>query len=695
MWHFTPLRYTVPALILVVGAAFLAFYYLFELRLMEDRLHENAERDLRVLAAVSAGDLEAAFRVDDQPQARAAVERLAGNRHIEVALFTDSLGRILYSTDARLAGSSLSEVGDRTLEELFRAAAGDGQVVIHHWRDPDAVAGAFPINMRTDPDTFLPQENGWLLIDTDLSQTAARLRRDLEQRMVPFALALGVLCVLLWLFFRTVLLKRIHRLAVTTRKLAKGDYSDRPDIGEGDELADLAAEFRTMADHLQSRTEELDFLATHDSLTGLLNRRGMEQRLAATIDHVRHSEGRYLLCYLDIDGFRVINDTQGHAAGDALLREVAATLRRGIASEAPMARLAGDEFTVLLPEPRDRDARGAAQAIQDLTREFRFDWGEERYRVAFNIGVVRLDRDTESVEHVLSLADAACYAAKASGHTRIRVWDPGEEELALQHGEMHWVGRIQSALDQDRLELQAQQIFPARGPQGLHLEMLVRMRDADGSLIPPDRFLPAAEHYGLVSQIDRWVLNEAFAYFRAHPEARERLDFCAVNLSALSLGNRELVDLVAREMESPDGLDPGQLCLEVTETAAVTNLNVAAGFMAEMRELGCRFALDDFGSGVSSFGYLRNLEVELIKIDGIFVRGVLNDATDLAIVRSINEIAHEMGKLTVAEFVESRELATAMRQIGIDYLQGNGLGRTGPLETVLDRAIRKRGKRRG
>lgn len=683
-----------PALIFVVGAALLAFYYLNELRLMQDRLHENGERGLRVLAAVSAGDLEAAFRLNDWPKARAAIERLAGNRQIETALLADEDGHILFSTDARLVDRRVAGGDTPMIADLFGEASGAHNVVVRHWFEPHAVAGAFPINMRTDPDTFLPQETGWLLIDTDLSQLSVRLRHELERRLVPYALALASLCVMLWVFFRTVLLKRIQRLTMATRKLAKGDFSDRPHLGEGDELADLAAEFRTMADHLERRTRELDFLSNHDSLTGLLNRRGFEQRLANTVAHVRQTSGCYLLCYLDIDGFRVINDTQGHVAGDALLREVAELLRLGIPADDPLARLAGDEFAVLKPEPAHGDARLAAQEIQDLLRDFRFEWGDEKYRVAFNIGVIRLDRATESAERALSLADAACYSAKSSSHTRIRVWDSGEDELAEQHGEMHWVGRIQSALDQDRFELYAQQIFPAKGDPGLHLELLLRMRDADGSQVLPDRFLPAAEHYGLISQIDRWVLRNAFDFFRGHPAVRKRLNLCAINLSALSLGNSQLVELVAEEMERGGGLRPDQLCFEVTETAAVTNLKIASNFMTEMRELGCRFALDDFGSGVSSFGYLRNLHVEFIKIDGLFVRGVLNDPTDMAIVRSINDIAHEMGKQTIAEFVESRNLAEAMREIGVDYLQGNGLARTGPLETVLSQARKSKGKRR-
>lgn len=689
-----PLRYLVPAVIFVVGAALMSFYLANELRLLEQRLHSDAEEDLRVLAALTAGDLETAFRLDDPSMARGGIERLAGNRRIERALLADREGRILFSTEAQHADHRVMDLDAPRLAAMFGEAAGGFDVLIRHWDDPDGVAGAFPVRLRTSPDSFLPQDTGWLVIDTDLSPLAARYRQELFQRLGLYAAGLAILSVLLWLFFRTALLKRIERLGQATRRFAKGDFSDRPDLGRGDELSELAEEFRVMADHLQRHTEELDYLSNHDGMTGLLNRRGFEQHLDGLLAHIRHSGGRYLLCYLDIDGFRVINDTKGHAAGDSLLREVAATLQSGLARDTVLARLAGDEFAVLLPEPLDSDAATAAESIQALTSDFRFQWDEEKYRVVFNIGVVHVHRATENAEKALSLADAACYAAKESTHTRIRVWDPAEQGLTEQHGDMHWVSRIQSALDQDRFELYAQPIYPARGEAGVHLELLVRMRDARGALKLPDRFLPAAEHYGLISQIDQWVLRQALRFFREDEAARERLDLCAINLSALSLGNAELVDMVRAEADRPDGLRPEQLCFEVTETAAVTNLNVASGFMTDMRRLGCRFALDDFGSGVSSFGYLKNLAVEFIKIDGLFVRGVLSDATDRAIVRSINDIAHEMGKKTVAEFVETPELADAIRTIGIDYLQGNGMGRARPLRTVLDHAMKQRKHRR-
>lgn len=691
--HYLPLRYVVPAVIFLVGAALMSFYFVNELRLTQQRLHDDAEDHLRVLATLTAGDMETAFRLGERSEGRAGIERLSGNSRIRTGLLVDHMGRIVFSTNTRLMGKSVTEVNGR-LDAIYRVATAEQGVVTRHWRRPDAVAGAFPINMRTAPDSFLPQETGWLIIDTDLSPLAAQYRRELSQRLAFYALALGVVCILFWLFFRYMLLKRIGRLSLATRKFATGDFSDRPHIGEGDELSDLAADFRVMADHLQRHTEEMNFLSTHDGMTGLLNRNGFEQHLDGLLAHIRHSGGIYLLCHLDIDGFRVINDTKGHAAGDSLLREVATRLRGGLSSEIPVARLAGDEFAVLVPTTADADPLRTAEEIQALTSDFRFEWNRDKFRVAFNIGVLLVDRNVPSAEKALSLADAACYAAKESTHTRIRVWDLTEDALAEHHGEMHWVSRIQSALDQDRFELYAQPIFPARGAPGLHLELLVRMRDSKGNLVRPDHFLPAAEHYGLVSQIDRWVLQRAFEVFRDNPEIREQLDLCAINLSALSLGNRELVEMVRREVNRSGGMAAGQICFEITETAAVTNLNVASGFMADLHSLGCRFALDDFGSGVSSFGYLKNLEVEFIKIDGLFVRGVLTDATDRAIVRSINNIAHEMGKLTVAEFVESHDLAEAIRQIGVDYLQGNGLARARPLHSVLEQAVKRKGRNR-
>jgi|GEM_PF-4989492 len=684
-----PLRYTVPALLFVVGTIIIVFYYLNDARLMDQRLHREAERELRVVGALTGGDVEASFRVNDSAGARAAMERLGSNRRIASAALVNVDGKVMLSNRSGLAGRRVTDAMPGIPDSFIRHAIDSQRIVIEHDDRPPAVYGSFPIRMRRLPESFLPTDAGRLLVDYDLSEVRAWSLYNLRLRTIPYAVVLMAICVGLWLFFRRALLVRINRLAAATRAIAKGDYSMRPEVGGGDEIADLADDFRTMAESLRQHSSRLVFLSGHDSLTFLLNRAGFEAELDNQIRALRHSDTRMLLCYLDIDGFRVINDTKGHAAGDELLEQVAHMLRDAMPEEALLARTAGDEFAVLNEIPAGMDIDEAVRHCRPHVRDFRFQWQDESFPVRFTVGAVMVDARTPDAAKALSLADAACFAAKERTHDRLMVWKPGDRELEVKHGQMRWVSRIQSALDEKRFVLFAQEIrkVAAKGDDGLHLELLVRMKEPNGRLISPDRFLPAAERYRLVGQIDRFVVSHAIDTLAAHPQLLERLEMCAINLSGLSLGNRSLVELVSAGLRSTPGLLPEQLCFEVTETAAVTQLDVAARFIHELKGLGCRFALDDFGSGVSSFGYLKNLPVDFIKIDGLFIRGVHESAMDRAIVRSINDIAHEMGMRTIAEFVESREIMRELGKMGVDYMQGHGIGRAVPLEEYIEKTL--------
>ncbi len=425
----------------------------------------------------------------------------------------------------------------------------------------------------------------------------------------------------------------------------------------------------------------LEHQATHDALTSLLNRHAFERRLAVAIDTARRESTTHACLYIDLDQFKVVNDTCGHAAGDELLRQIAFRLRAHLRESDALARLGGDEFGVLLEGCPLEHARDIAEGLRSAVRDFRFVWGDKTFEVGSSIGVVAITAASPGTQAVLSAADVACYAAKDLGRNRVHVYEESDLDLARRRGEMQYVSRVTKALAENRLVLYCQDIVPvspgADEPQSM--EMLVRMRGEDGALVPPSAFLPAAERYNLMPSIDRWVVRETFAWLAAQPDpARFHV---AVNLSGTTLSEDGFLEYVAG-LFGAHGVPPATLCFEITETAAIANFSTASRFIRELRALGCSFALDDFGSGLSSFNYLKNLPVDYLKIDGAIVRGLLEDEVSFAMVRAINDIGHALGIQTVAEFVETRKVLQALRGLGVDYAQGWAIGQPRPLAEV-------------
>jgi diguanylate cyclase (GGDEF)-like protein/PAS domain S-box-containing protein len=436
-------------------------------------------------------------------------------------------------------------------------------------------------------------------------------------------------------------------------------------------------------------SEQLSYQASHDALTGLVNRREFENRLRRVLALARRDHTEHAFCYLDLDRFKIINDTCGHVAGDELLRQLGRLLQRVVRKRDTLARLGGDEFGVLMECCTLDQAQRVANALRRAVADFRFAWENRSLHIGVSIGMVPVTAATGSISSVLSAADAACYTAKEQGRSRIHVYHEDDIELARRYGEMQWVARIERALEDDRFELSVQPIAPVEAPAGpeaeaLHYELLLRMRDEHGRLVLPGAFLPAAERYDLAGHLDRWVIDTAFSWLSVHPEHLAQLWLCCINLSARSLANEEFLSYVIGRFDDT-GIAPEKICFEVTETAAIANLSSATRFVRALQEWGCRFALDDFGSGLSSFAYLKNLPVDFLKIDGVFVRGILDDPVDLAMVKSINEIGQAFGKKTIAEFVESKAILDKLRlrYIGVDYAQGYAVGRPQPLEHML------------
>ncbi|HMM75827.1 MAG TPA: EAL domain-containing protein [Gammaproteobacteria bacterium] len=426
-------------------------------------------------------------------------------------------------------------------------------------------------------------------------------------------------------------------------------------------------------------SEKLSYHASHDELTGVANRKMLEARLARVLESA-HSEGScHALVMLDVDQFKIVNDTCGHDTGDELLRQVARRLLDVIRKRDTLARIGSDEFALLLEDCRLEDAVAIADAARRALEATPFEWAGAHHPISASLGVVALDAGCETVMSALAMADTACYAAKDSGRNRLHVYQAGDAKVETRHGEMRWAARIGEALRSDRFELNLQEIAPIAGEgAGDHYELLIRMRDDRGGLILPNEFLPAAERYNLAAELDRWVIGHALSWLSEHPALLSRLHLCSINLSGQSFCNDEVLNFILDQIER-HGVAPSKLCFEVTETAAISDIVQATRFICTLRERGCLFALDDFGSGFSSFTYLKSLPVDFVKIDGSFVRDIANDSIDLAMVKSINDIGHVMGKKTIAEFVEDENVLALLKVVGVDYAQGYEIGRPTPL----------------
>ena len=433
---------------------------------------------------------------------------------------------------------------------------------------------------------------------------------------------------------------------------------------------------------LRGMEREMVYLASHDALTGLINRREFEVRLKRAIRTARGERRHHVLLYLDLDEFKVVNDTCGHLVGDEMLKQITALLRSRVRRSDTLARLGGDEFGVLLEDCPLDHAREIAEDMRRTVREFRFCWREQIFEVGVSIGFVPIDSDSGDLAHVMSAADAACYVAKDNGRNRVHEYELDDTLVAERYGEMQWIHRIHRAFEDRRFRLFYQLIQPLKADgdnQDLLCEVFIRMLDATGKVLEPSAFIAAAERYHLMGSLDRWVVKTAFqALAEAQRREWSRPVLFAINLSGQSIGEESFLAFVVEELEKSN-VDSRRICFEITETAAISKLDSATRFIRILKSKGCRFILDDFGSGLSSFAYLRDLQVDFLKIDGEFVQNMLEDRVKRAMVESINQIGHVMGLTTIAEWVENRQTLDALKDLGVDYAQGYWLCRPQPL----------------
>ncbi len=444
----------------------------------------------------------------------------------------------------------------------------------------------------------------------------------------------------------------------------------------------LEARLQVINDHIGA-TPGIDrlisFQTSHDPLTGLINRREFEKRLGSRVGIV--AGGRQdAICYLDLDHLDMVNDTCGHRAGDAVLRQVAARLQTLVRGTDVLARIGGDQFAALLTDCNLENARSVAENLREAVRKLRFPWEDHVFEVSTSVGVACIDATTPHFPDALSAAHAACLVAREDGGNRVRIFQPADLEHGHHHHLVRWMQKVREAVESSRFQLLVQDIAPIDAADGRkhHGELLVRMLDEHGGLVAPHTFLSAAERYNLMPAVDRWVIRHTFGALENGADALCSLELCAINLSGQSLSDPELLDYVIDLLNSTT-VPADRLCFEITETVVVENFDAARAFIAALKQRGCRFALDDFGSGMSSYSYLKHLPVDYLKIDGSFVRGMLEDPIDRAVVESINQIGHDLNMKTIAEFVESEEILAALVDVGVDYAQGSAIGEPRPV----------------
>ena len=435
--------------------------------------------------------------------------------------------------------------------------------------------------------------------------------------------------------------------------------------------------------HARQMAQKMAYQAQHDALTGLVNRSVFDARIEDAIKIASAEDRSHALLYMDLDQFKIVNDTCGHFAGDELLKQLTTMLKNKVRDTDTLARLGGDEFGLLLMNCDLERAEIIAENLRKLIKGFHFEWDERLFEISVSIGVVPITPDIETIAEVLSAADVACYIAKEKGRNRVHIHIANDVEHDQRQGEMQLVSDISTAIEENRFTLYFQRIKPSQTESDVthHHELLIRMIGKNGEIIAPLKFITAAERFHLMEQIDRWVINETLDVIVKNQQQLQHDSF-AINLSGQSVSSKEFVRFLVNKINHT-GVNAKNLCFEITETAAIANLKNASFLISELKKLGCTFSLDDFGSGLSSFAYLKNLNVDYLKIDGSFIKDVLSDEADAAMVQAINQVGHIMGLKTIAEYVESDAIHQTISNIGVDFVQGFSIHKPEPLANLL------------
>ena len=457
------------------------------------------------------------------------------------------------------------------------------------------------------------------------------------------------------------------------------DVSVAPIRDESDQLTGAVVLMQDVTEQ-RGLARQMSYQASHDALTGLVNRREFERRLLESIDTARSGSHTHVLCYLDLDRFKAVNDTSGHAAGDNMLREVAALLNDAVRDSDTVARIGGDEFALLLVGCPIEKANQIADDVVSAVRDYRFVWKDKIFSIGVSVGLVEVGRESGSMEDVMSAADSACYVAKSTGAGRVHVYSARDEAVARHRGEIHWLQKLQQALRDDRFVLYTQpiQASDSANDRGPALEVLVRMVDEHGKIIQPSEFLKAAERYRLMSLVDRWVVQTALAALGRGGLRISSGRSVSINISGQTLGDAHFLEFVVDCLDRTS-VSPGQVCFEVTEASVIANLDHARRFIGVLHGMGCQFALDDFGSGLGSFSNLKHLEMDYLKIDGTYMRNLSRDSVNQAMVQAMIKLARTLHFKVIGEQVEDQQTLDAARLLGVDYMQGYIIARPEPM----------------
>lgn len=435
---------------------------------------------------------------------------------------------------------------------------------------------------------------------------------------------------------------------------------------------------------VRTMEKELSYQASHDSLTGLINRREFELQLQLTIRKAQTNQLEHSICFLDLDKFKIINDTSGHAAGDEFLKQISTTIQSLLRQSDVLARLGGDEFAIILDGCSIHKAKIICNKIIKTIKDTRFSWGKNSFETGASIGIVPITKITASVSEVMSSVDAACYEAKDKGRNRTQVFEPDNAEYVQHQIETSWIQKIKNAIVDDSFELYFQELrnINPKYPTPKTIEILVRLNSND-KVVGPDSFMPTAERYNLMPMIDEWVISKSFDFINEYTKTHNSDIRVAINLSGQSLSENSVLNLITNNLRKNKDLKKELICFEITETAAIANMSKAIEFIASVKQMGCKFSLDDFGSGLSSFSYLKNMPVDNIKIDGIFIREINIDPVNRVFVESIHNISKIMGIKTTAEYVENEDILNCITEIGIDYAQGYHIAKPMPVKKLL------------
>lgn len=663
--HFRILAPIIPIvlLMLAMGSAIFSLGMQTISQYANERIKEDLERNSHQAYSICDGALQSLLTAGNENFAtRATIRKGLTLGKLEDYAREYDLQIVVYSgddEDKRL----LLEKTSLDVAEAIRHVGSNSEVVKISKSGSDYYARGFDFELWD-----------WHIILIKDGKFYADFASKVSQSYYAIGAILILTCLMLVLYFRRMINGPIQAIIKSIQLDGMPDYKG---IYEFEFLSNVIRQSRQEE---QQKQLQMSHQAAHDALTGLFNRREFEHRLENLLSRMPAQPQLHTVLYLDLDQFKIINDSCGHNAGDALLRQLTGLLQEKLRQSDVLARLGGDEFGVLLENCAGESAFRVADGLRQTIRSFHFVWRDKSFAVGVSIGLVTFGDDGLTLNDILSFADGACYVAKDKGRNRIHVYHPNDHELKERKGQMNWVGRITAGLEENRMVLYKQAIFPLQHNIGQpkRFEVLMRMLDEDGNLVPPMSFIPAAERYNLMPAIDFWVIKTSFEYCMNYCSKLSENYVCFINLSGPTLGDERLLQHI-KEQFAQTRISPSSICFEITETAAIANLNIAAALIKDLKQMGCCFALDDFGSGMSSFGYLKNLPVDFIKIDGSFVSAMLNDPTDRAMVEAINTIGHVMGIQTIAEFVESDEVKNELTAIGVDFAQGFGLGRPEPM----------------